>query len=135
MGKKLGLLFKVMAVGAVLAAGVVLTAPILLKKYLPPEKLRELLVENSRKYLHREVRIKGLDLGALKGLEISGLEISESPDFKAGTFAKADSFQLRVRLLPLLHGTVAIDRVVLGGLRLDIKKGADGLYNFSDISA
>ncbi|MBI3551048.1 MAG: AsmA family protein [Elusimicrobia bacterium] len=132
--KIMKVLLKLAAAGAVLLLLAALLVPMILKKYLPPDKVRELIVENARKYLHREVRLKGVELSAMKGLTVSGLEISEAPDFKAGTFAKAETFELRVDLMPLLHGTVAVDRISLGGLRLTLKKVGAGRYNFSDIS-
>ncbi len=132
--RRVPLLLKIAAGLAALFVVAAVLGTIALKKYLPPEKVRELITENSRKYLHREVRMQSLDLNAIKGLVIGGLEVSENPDFNAGTFAKADGFQLRVRLAPLLHGSVAVDRLAVSGLRLTIKKDEDGLFNFSDIA-
>lgn len=121
-----------LAVAGVLTLGAATWA---LKKYLPPERVRELILTQARKVLGREVRVGDVEIGALQGLVVKNLKVSERPDFAAGEFASLDSFQVRVRLLPLLSRKVAVDKVRAEGLTLSVHRFADGNFNFSDIAA
>ncbi len=120
-------------VAAVLAGVAALT--VALKIWLPPQKVRQFVVEQAGKYLHREVRLKSVDLGVIKGLELEGLEISEKPDFKAGVFAGVETFRFRIRLLPLLRKRVVIDEIMVAGPSLAVVQLKPGVFNFSDLLA
>ncbi|MDD5628601.1 MAG: AsmA family protein, partial [Elusimicrobia bacterium] len=135
MKKSLLLLVKIGVGLAVLAAVALIALSLALKKFLPPDKVRELILTQSRKHLNREVRLQSVELGALSGLVVKGLEVSERPDFKAGKFVGVDSFQLRVKLVPLLYRSVVIDSVKAGGLDARIVRRKDGSFNFSDLLA
>ncbi|MBI5629490.1 MAG: AsmA family protein [Elusimicrobia bacterium] len=110
-------------------------APFLLRKYLPPEKIRALLVGQAQKTLRRELRLGEVSWSLVKGLSARDLAVSEFPDFKAGTFAQMRSFDLKVRILPLLRRKLIVDRVRIEGLALSVVKRSDGSYNFTDLSA
>ncbi|MBI4349534.1 MAG: hypothetical protein HY553_22050, partial [Elusimicrobia bacterium] len=58
------------------------------KRAYPPERLRALAVAKIEPALGRKLRLAKIDL-SLRGIEIEGLEVSEAPDFSAGTFFKA----------------------------------------------
>lgn len=132
-GKKISLLLKAAAVAGALFLGSLAALTVAIKIYLPPEKVRSLIVDGARKALRREVRLKDISLGALKGLTLSGLEISESPDFKAGTFAGVGSFQLKVQWRELLRKKIVIDRLAITGVKVNVVKERNGLFNFSDL--
>ncbi|MBI5882962.1 MAG: AsmA family protein [Elusimicrobia bacterium] len=135
MKKRLGLLVKVAAALAILAVVALAALSVALKKYLPPDKARELILTQSRKFLDREVKLQSVDLGVLSGLVIKGIEISEKPDFKAGRFVSADSFQLKLKLMPLLHRSVVVDRLKASGVKIQVQRRKDGTFNFSDLMA
>jgi uncharacterized protein involved in outer membrane biogenesis len=119
------------AVAAVLAGIAAIT--IALKIWLPPQKVRQLIVEQAGKYLHREVRLKSVELGVIRGLELEGLEVSEKPDFKSGIFAGVETLRLRIRLLPLLRKKVIIDEVTVAGPSVAVVQLKPGVFNFSDL--
>lgn len=119
-----------LALGGLAAAG---AANWVLKTYLPPERVRELVLREAGKVLHREMRLGEISLGALRGLVIEKLEISELPDFKAGTFLSAEAFQIKIKVLPLISRQIEIDRVALEGLKVSITRDARGRFNFSDL--
>lgn len=127
--------FWLKAAAACLAAGILALggAAVMLRRLLSPEKLQALAAENGRKYLDREVRFKDLSLGLARGLTMEGFELSERPDFAAGTFLKIESLNFRIRLAPLLSRRVVIDRVRLEGPELRIVLGKDGRLNFADL--
>lgn len=101
-------------------------AALALKVLLPPEKARGLVVDTAGKALKREVRLKGLSIGLLRGVVAEGLEISQEPDFRAGVFARADSFRLRLSLLPLLRKKIIVEKVAVEGLALVLTRDKDG---------
>ncbi|MBI5238989.1 MAG: AsmA family protein [Elusimicrobia bacterium] len=127
--------YKLLLGAAVAAAAGAAALTIALKVWLPPEKVRQLIVEQAGKTLHREVRLKSVDLGAIKGLVVEGLEVSEKPDFKAGTFAGVETFRFRIRLLPLLRKKVVIDEITVAGPSLAVVQLKPGVFNFSDLLA
>ncbi|MBI4676406.1 MAG: AsmA family protein [Elusimicrobia bacterium] len=133
MKRRLGLLLKIAAALAVLAVIVIAALSVALKKYLPPDKVREIILTQSRRHLNREVRLQSVDLGILSGLVVKGISVSEKPDFKAGRFVSADSFQLRLKLAPLLHRSVVVDRFKAAGVKVQILRRKDGTFNFSDL--
>ena len=106
-----------------------------LKTYLPPEKVRELVLREAGKALKREVRLGKINLGAIQGLTIEKLEVSELPNFKAGTFVSAERFRVRIKLLPLLSRQIEVSRVSLEGLKVSVTRDAKGIFNFSDLLA
>lgn len=110
-----------------------LASPFILKKLLPPEKVRALVVAQAQKSLGREVRLGGVDYSIRKGLSLEELAISERPNFAAGTFISVKRFHVRAALLPLLKKNLVVDRVQADGLRVTVDKGADGKFNFSDL--
>ncbi|HVE14922.1 MAG TPA: AsmA-like C-terminal region-containing protein [Elusimicrobiota bacterium] len=134
MNKSSSKLAKICA-GIALAGVVLLAAGALaLRVYLPPQKLRELVLAEARKALGREVRLRDASIGILSGVSLAGLEVSEAPDFKAGSFASADSIGVSVRWLPLLSKKVEVASLSVKGLRLNVVKRADGTFNFSDLA-
>lgn len=76
-------------------------AVIALKVLFPPEKVQAMALEKLEASLGREVRLGSASVG-LRGVSLSGLEISQEPDFKAGTLLKAEDLQLVVKLWPLV---------------------------------
>ena len=76
---------------AALGAGAALVA---LKAFFPEPRARAWAVDAARRQLGRDVRLEGIDVG-LRGLSLRGLEISERPDFTAGTFLRVENFRLR----------------------------------------
>jgi hypothetical protein len=134
---KKSLLITLLKVGAVLAALGLLglaAGTVLLKRYLTPEKVRELVTAHARESLGREVSLGGISVGIVQGLVVEKIAVSERPDFKAGRFAEADSFSVSMALLPLLHGRLAVDKVSADGLKVSVFRKPDGSFNFSDLA-
>lgn len=126
-------IYKILIGAAVAAAAGAAALTLALKIWLPPEKVRGLIVERAGKALSREVRLKSVSLGVVRGLVVEGLEVSEKPDFKAGTFAGVETFRFRIQLLPLLRKKVVIDEITVGGASLSVVQLKPGVFNFSDL--
>ena len=116
---------------AVLGAGAALVA---LKAYFPEPKVRALIVDAARKQLGREIRLEGIQVG-LRGLTLRGLEVSESPDFPAGTFLRVESFRLRPSWQALLKRRLVVAAVSADGLTVQIVKDKKGHFNYETLAS
>ncbi len=104
------------------------------KLYFTPARLKALTLDYARRNLGREVAFDEIKLG-LSGLALSGLRVSEYPDFKKGEFLNAGSFSLRPALRQLLRGELRINSVSASGLKLRVREVKKDTYNFSDLIA
>lgn len=135
MLKKLPLGLKIVLALALAAGAGLLALFLFLKSALEPEKLRLLAVKNAEAALGRKVRLGGVSVGLMTGLTLEKLEISELPDFAAGTFASVEAFELRVLWKPLLQRKVVVDHIAIKGLNLNVTRNAKGGFNFDDLTA
>ncbi len=100
---------------------------------VPKEQLRALCVQNLQQRLKRQVKIGAVSIGPWRGLRVEKLEISESPDFTAGTFIAAERLTVKPRFLPLFMGKIAVGEVSLTDPRIRIVRQPGGRYNFSGL--
>ena len=114
-----------------LAAGAALLA---IKAFFPEPKARAYAVAAARKQLGREVRLERIDAG-LTGLHLQGLEISERPDFSAGTFLSVGTFSLRPSWRALLRRKLVIVSAAADGLKVAVIREADGSYNYETLAS
>jgi hypothetical protein len=114
-----------------LGAGAALVA---LKAFFPEPKLRAWAVESARRQLGREVKLEGIGLG-LGGIRLRGLEISEKPDFTAGTFLRVESFRLRPSWKAALRRKLVVAAVSADGLKVNVIKEADGRFNYETLAS
>jgi len=131
-----GASFWVKAAGAaVLAAALgAVAAVVVLKHFFPEPKLRAMTVDAAKRQLGRDVRLEGVGVG-LRGLRLTGLEISEKPDFAAGTFVRVESFRLRPSWKALLKRRLVVASVSADGLKVRVAKGADGRFNYETLGS
>lgn len=121
----------VFALLAVLGAGAALVA---LKSMFPEPKARAYAIGKASKQLGREVRLKRIDAG-LTGLHLQGLEISERPDFAAGTFLSVETFSLRPSWKALLRRKLVVDSASADGLKVRVVREADGSFNYDTLAS
>lgn len=120
-----------LALLAVLGGGAALIA---LKAFFPEPKARAFVLEKARKQLGREVRLARIDAG-LTGLHLQSLEISELPDFSAGTFLSVETFSLRPSWKALLRRKLVIASASADGLVLSVVRNADGSFNYDTLAS
>lgn len=116
---------------AVLGGGAALVG---IKAFFPEPKARAWVIEAARKQLGREVRLTRIDAG-LTGLHLQGLEISERPNFEAGTFVSVETFSVRPSWRALLRKKLVIVKATADGLNVNVVKSAEGTYNFSTLAS
>lgn len=69
------------------------------------------------------------------GGELGAMRLSNAPGFGDEPFARIGAAAVRVKLLPLLRKEVEIDTVTLDGLRLALRRDANGRTNWEDLTA
>lgn len=115
----------------VLGAGAALVA---VKAFLPEDKLKTMAVDAARKQLGREIRLAGVSVG-LTGVHLSGLEISERPDFSAGTFLSVETFSLRPSWRALIRKKLVVQSASADGLKVRVVKDASGAFNYDTLAS
>ncbi|MEW9900435.1 AsmA family protein [Chitinivorax sp. PXF-14] len=65
------------------------------------------------------------------GIELNKVALSER--LSDDDFLGAERAVLGLRLLPLLHGELSVDRLTLEGLRVNLRRLPDGSHNFDDL--
>jgi AsmA protein len=68
-------------------------------------------------------------------LSFSEMKLGNPPGFSNEHLLKVSSFEARIKVLPLLIQRVEVSRFVVGGLSLNLEKGADGRGNWEGILA
>jgi len=116
---------------AALGAGAALVA---LKAFFPEPKARAYAVGKASRQLGREVRLKRIDAG-LTGLHLQGLEVSERPDFSAGTFLSVETFSLRPSWKALLRRELVVASASADGLKVSVVRNADGSFNYDTLAS
>ncbi|EKD34122.1 MAG: AsmA [uncultured bacterium] len=72
----------------------------------------------------------GLSFFPWLSISFSGMKLGNPPGFISDEFVKIDSFEARIRLLPLLKKKIEISRFVVGGLDVNLEKNNDGKINW-----
>jgi AsmA protein len=123
-------------VGAIVALMVVLA--IALTLLVDPNKYKGTIIQAVKDKTGRELKIDGkigLSFFPWLGVEAKGLALGNAPGFGPEPFAKLESFGVKVKVLPLLRGQVAVDTVVLTGFDLALARNARGVTNWDDLLA
>ena len=68
------------------------------------------------------------------GLDIGPTQFSNAAGFDEPAMARMEAVQVRVKLLPLLHKQLEVDKVHLSGLRLYLAKDKSGQTNWADLT-
>ena len=97
-------------------------------------RVKNYLVQKVSAALKRDVRLKQVR-ASLFGVRVIGLEVAEQGGFQQGTFLSVDKAGVRFSLIHLLHGHLKLRTVFLHGGAIRITRGADGKFNFADLSS
>ncbi|MBI5882945.1 MAG: hypothetical protein HZB91_07570 [Elusimicrobia bacterium] len=125
----MGLFIKTLVLTVLFLACLAAGGSIALRMFLPPEKLREVVIAQLEKRLDREVRLSGVSLGLVQGLVVDRLEISEEEGFSEGIFAAAGTARLRIQWLPLARRRIVAESVSLDDARFNLIRRLDGTLN------
>jgi len=104
-------------VGGVL---VVIGGVVTLKILFPPERIKEMAIAQLVEALGREIKLAEASIG-LGGIELGDLQISEEPNFAAGTAASIKSLSVSVDWHPLIvDKEVHVTDLSIDGLALNV---------------
>ncbi len=72
----------------------------------------------------------GLSFFPRLNISLSDLKIGNPQGYVSDEFIKIESFEARIKILPLLKGDVEISRLIIGGLEVNLEKKSDGGENW-----
>lgn len=128
---------KILKISLWLVGGLVLLALVAVAIFaltFDPNRYKDDIQRVVKERTGRTLQLKGpLDLAFYPslGAKVSGVALSERAADQE--FVSLESARASVALLPLLRGSVIVDRVRLTGLKAQIVKGKDGRFNFQDL--
>lgn len=128
-------LIGLLAVFVILAAGVVILLNLDFNEY------KEQIAAEAKKATGRDLKIAGdlkLNLFTLSpGLSVSDVRFANAEWGSRPDMAQIERFEVKVDLLPLLNGKLAVDKLVLSGANILIEKNkaGNGNYEFKTTAA
>ncbi len=125
---------RVLVVGAILAAAfLVFVLPgVFLDGWLRGEVTRRLASAVKRPVSVGDV---GLSTWMGASVVVKKLEIGNREGFSRDPFLAVKEFRLKVRLLPLLAGRIAVEELSFAGVEANLERAADGRANWEDLVA
>ena len=115
----------------------IVIAMIVLPMVIDPNQFKGQIAAAVESNTGRQLAIEG-DLGLSVfpwlGLEIGATSLANAAGFSDRPFAKVDTVQVRVKLLPLLRKELQMDTVILKGLQLSLETDAGGNTNWADLA-
>jgi len=99
---------------------------------------RDQLVATVKAQTGRDLTLNGpieLSLFPWLGFSIGAAELGNAPGFSERPFASLASAEARVKLFPLVGGSIEIGRVTVSGLQLSLERRKDGHTNWADLGA
>ncbi len=126
--------------GAILAALVLLIvlALVLLVTCVSPNRLKPILTTQVMKATGRVLTIDGnlsWSFFPYFGVKVEHMALGNPDQFKQKTFAEIENTTVGVKVLPLLHGQIESNGVVIHGMTLNLIKNAAGQMNWNFQSA
>ena len=98
---------------------------------------RETIQSQTAKHTGRELTITG-DLSPSffpwTGISIGGVTLANAEGFEGDLFAKVDSADVKVEVLPLLKREINVRSVELHGLNINLQRNAQGVTNWDDLT-
>jgi len=120
---------------AVIVAVLVIAAGVILHSF-DAQRQHGILSSRLAAALGRNVKFGHLGLSLFPpSLQVRDAEIAEALGFKDAVFSTAKSFQMGVRLIPLLHGRIEVPSIVLEQPVIHLVKNAQGQWNFASLGA
>lgn len=110
-----------------------ITFLVLIKLYITPERVKELVITTAEKSLDRKVNIGEIEVSLFKGIDIKDFVIKEADE--KSVFISCEDFVLKYKLLPLLSKQVIIEELKMEAPIINIFRDAKGTYNFETIGA
>lgn len=121
---------------AAILAALVIAAVVLLPIFVDPNAYRGQISELVKRETGRTLTIDGrLELSVFPwlGVQVGRTTFSNASGFGSEPFARFEKADVKVKLLPLLHKRIEMNKVVLRGLVLNLARKRDGRTNWQDL--
>jgi AsmA protein len=102
-----------------------------------PNAHKARITEAVKKATGRDLTVSGqikISVFPWLGAEVGGVSLSNAPGFGDAPMLQVGSAQVRLKLLPLLTGSVELGRVTLDGLSVNLARHKDGVTNWDDLT-
>ncbi len=99
---------------------------------LHKDKIQQVVLDKTG----RELQINGEISASIfpwVGLSLNDVTLANAANFSDSVFARVNSSDVKVELLPLIGGNLNVNLVELHGLELNLQKDADGRSNWEDL--
>jgi AsmA protein len=129
---------KILGLTLAVLFGLLIAAAIVLPLVFDPNQYKSEIIRLVKDKTGRDLKIEkkiGWSFFPRLGVEAGGLELANAPGFGKEPFAKIDAAGVHVRILPLFRGQIAVDKVFVHGLNLNLAKNAAGRNNWEDMLA
>lgn len=113
-------------------------AAVVLPMVIDPNDYKAEIAAAVEKQTGRTLTIAGditLSVFPWLGLDIGPTQFSNAAGFDEPSMARMEAVQVRVKLLPLLHKQLEVDKVRLSGLQLYLARDKQGQTNWADLAA
>lgn len=135
MKKPIKIILSLLSVMVLLLVIAILVAPF----FVDTNQFKPRIADAVREKLGRELSLDGdikLSLFPWLGINTGALMVSNAPGFQDKPFASIEASDISVQLLPLLlDKQIVINQIVLKGLVLNLARNAQGINNWSDLTA
>lgn len=114
---------------------IIISAVFILPRLITLDRFRRRIESTLETSLNREVFLGDMGLTFWPGIgaEIKEVKIANLPGFSKQDFVRLKSFQVLIKILPLLTGNIQVDKFVLTEPRVLIEKNRVGKFNFADL--
>ncbi len=129
--------FRILALVAGALSLLVIVLAVYLYFVFDANDYRDRVSDQVRAQTGRELTISGdisLSVFPWLGVRLEQASLGNAPGFGERPFARIERIEARAKLAPLFRGEVEVDRVVLGGLDLNLERDAQGRNNWDDLA-
>lgn len=129
-------LLKIIGIIVALLIALLVIAAVALTLFFDPNDYRDDISRYVKEQTGRELKIDGdlsLSFFPWIGLEIGKVELSNAKGFGDKPFAQINEAGVKVKLLPLLHGELVMNKILLDGLQLNLARNDKGVANWEDL--
>ena len=129
---------KIVGLSVAVLVGLLLVTVLVVSFAFDPNQYKDEIIQLVKEKTGRDLKIGkkiGWSFFPRLGIEAGGLELSNAAGFGKEPFAKIDAAGVRVEFAPLLRGRIAVERIYLHGLSVNLAKNAAGQNNWQDMTA
>jgi len=128
---------KLLFIGLAAIISLLLIAIITLPLIIDPNDYKPEIIKLVKDNTGRELKIPGqIDLSVFPwlGIKLGKVELSNARHFGKQAFAKVETVDVRIKLLPLLKKEIQVGQIKLDGLNLNLQRNRNGRNNWNNLS-